>query len=132
MAGGLKPTRGPFSQFAEGGNPLHDWITDKRGHYTVSSGHHDRPRSGRRQRHRHWLGGGGFAARAAHKGDPHWHWRGDGTAYRICWDNHTASQARGPSTRRGPSPPLGMLEDVARAARTVRARAGGRRGIDRL
>src|SRR5215831_6376381 len=67
MAGGLKPTRGPFSQFAEGGNPLHDWITDKRGHYTVSSGHHDRPGSGRRQRHRHWLGGGGFAARAAHK-----------------------------------------------------------------
>ena len=46
MAGGLKPTRGPFSQFAEGGNPLHDWITDKRGHYTVSSGHHDRPGSG--------------------------------------------------------------------------------------
>src|SRR5262249_2213134 len=61
-------------------------------------------------RHRHWLGCSWFAARTTHKGDSHWDWRGDGTAHRICRDNHTASQARGPSTRRGASPPLGMLE----------------------
>ena len=90
------------------------------------SGHCDRPRARRRQRHRDRPRGGWSARRPAQASNPDRHHRRHRAAHRLCPgdDVRCCRSGRSCSWRRH-SASLGLLEDVARDPRQPRAGAGG-------
>ena len=88
-----------------------------RSHDGPLPGHHDRPRARRRQRHRHRAGRRRAAEGTARQGDPRRHHRRHRAAHRLCRRHDPTAADRRPAARRRTAAALGLLEDVARAAR---------------
>ncbi len=85
-------------------------------------GHHDRPGSCRRQRHRHRTCRRGPAATPARQGDLLGHRRRDADAHRLCQRHDPAASDHRPAAGRRHPAAVGVLEDVARVARDAHAR----------